>query len=172
MTISTRITLIAAIAFHAAPSDLLAQASAVNASIEGVIKDATGGVLPGVTVTVTNHDTGASRSVVTNENGLYRAQLLPLGTYRVVAELSGFSRFTQEGVELSAGMTATVNVTLQVGEVTELLKPLHALCGRAVGESIGHHAAGLHTLEPVVANCGRGLQRFLDVTRLAHPTTA
>ncbi|HSF15892.1 MAG TPA: TonB-dependent receptor [Vicinamibacteria bacterium] len=119
MTISTRITLIAAIAFHAAPSNLLAQASAVNASIEGVIKDATGGVLPGVTVTVTNLDTGTSRSVVTNENGLYRAQLLPLGTYRVVAELSGFSRFTQEGVELSAGMTATVNVTLQVGEVTE-----------------------------------------------------
>ncbi|HXV61081.1 MAG TPA: TonB-dependent receptor [Vicinamibacteria bacterium] len=121
MTISTRIALIAAIAFQAAPSHLLAQASAVNASIEGVIKDATGGVLPGVSVTVTNLDTGASRTVVTNETGLYRAQLLPLGTYRVMAELSGFSRFTQEGVELSAGMTATVNVTLQVGEVTETI---------------------------------------------------
>jgi hypothetical protein len=101
------------------PQAVLAQSSAVNATIEGIIKDSTGGVLPGVTVTMSNLDTGASRTVVTNEAGLYRAQLLPLGNYRVEAELSGFTKFVQEGVVLTAGMTATVDITLEVGQVTE-----------------------------------------------------
>ncbi|MFQ5789702.1 MAG: carboxypeptidase regulatory-like domain-containing protein, partial [Acidobacteriota bacterium] len=101
------------------PSPLFAQASAVNATIEGVIQDATGAVLPGVTVTVTNAQTGAVRVAVTNDSGLYRAQLLPLGTYRVQAELSGFKTYAQEGIELTAGRTATVNITLDVGAVTE-----------------------------------------------------
>ena len=50
--------------------------------------------------------------MVTNEKGLYRAPLLPLGTYRVVAELQGFKRFEQTGIKLSVGQTAVVNVTL------------------------------------------------------------
>ena len=49
--------------------------------------------IPGVTVTITNTDTGLERAVVTNENGLYRAPLLPLGTYKVVAELQGFKKY-------------------------------------------------------------------------------
>ena len=69
-------------------------------------------MLPGVTVTITNVDTGAERVVVTNEQGLYRAPLLPLGTYRVVAELQGFKKFEQTGIKLSVGQTAVVNVTL------------------------------------------------------------
>ena len=58
-------------------------------------------VLPGVTVTVTNIDTGDQRVVVTNESGLYRAPLLSLGTYRVAAELQGFKKFEQTGITLS-----------------------------------------------------------------------
>ncbi len=103
------------------PQTLLAQSSAINATIEGIIKDSTGGVLPGVTVTVTNMDTGIYRSVVANEAGLYRAQLLPLGAYRVEAELAGFKKFAQEGVTLNAGMTASVNITLDVGQVSETI---------------------------------------------------
>ncbi len=72
----------------AAPA--FAQSQAANGSIEGTVTDSSGGVLPGVTVTVTSLDTGLERSMVTNEKGLYRAPLLPLGTYRVVAELQGF----------------------------------------------------------------------------------
>ena len=56
------------------------QSQAINGTIEGTIVDAQGGVLPGVTVTVTNIDSGDKRSVITNESGLYRAPLLPLGT--------------------------------------------------------------------------------------------
>jgi hypothetical protein len=103
----------------AAPA--LAQSQAANGAIEGTVSDSSGGVLPGVTVTVTNVDTGAERSVVTNEKGLYRAPLLTLGKYRVVAELQGFKKFEQTGVQLSVGQTAVVNATLSVGAVSETI---------------------------------------------------
>src|SRR5438034_10299495 len=103
-----------------------AQSTAANGSIEGTITDASGGVLPGVTVTVTNVETGAERSVVTNELGLYRAPLLPLGTYRVVAELQGFKKFEQTGVQLSVGQTQVVNATLSVGAVSETITVMSA----------------------------------------------
>lgn len=103
----------------AAPA--FAQSQAVNGTIEGTVSDSSGGVLPGVTVTITNTDTGAERAVVTNEKGLYRAPLLQLGNYRVIAELQGFKKFEQSGVTLSAGQTAVVNVMLGVGQVTEVV---------------------------------------------------
>jgi len=106
----------ASLAF-AAPA--LAQSQAANGAVEGTVVDTSGGVLPGVTVTITNIETGAERSVITNENGLYRAQLLPLGTYRVVAELPGFKKYEQSNVKLAVGQTAVVNVTLSVGQVSE-----------------------------------------------------
>jgi hypothetical protein len=97
----------------------LAQSQAINGTIEGTVVDDQGAVLPGVTVTVTNLDTGDARGVVTNDSGLYRAPLLPLGTYRVAAELQGFRKFEQTGVLLSAGRTAVVNIKLNVGTLSE-----------------------------------------------------
>src|SRR3954447_7914273 len=99
----------------------LAQSQGANGAIEGTVSDSSGGVLPGVTVTVTNVDTGAERSVITNEKGLYRAPLLPLGQYRVVAELQGFKKFEQKDIQLSVGQTAVVNATLSVGAVSETI---------------------------------------------------
>src|SRR5262245_20471706 len=98
-------------------SPVLAQSQGANGSIEGTISDSSGGVLPGVTVTITNTGTGTERNVVTNEKGIYRAPLLPLGTYRVVAELPGFKKFEQSGISLSVGMTAVINATMSVGAV-------------------------------------------------------
>src|SRR5206468_973063 len=98
-----------------------AQSQAANASIEGTVVDTSGGVLPGVTVTVTHIDTGTERLVVTNDKGLYRALLLPLGAYRVVAELPGFKKFEQTGIKLSVGQTAVINITLGVGAVSETI---------------------------------------------------
>ena len=66
-----------------------AQSTAINGSIEGVVTDDSGAVLPGVTVTVVNLDTGDTRVVVTNESGLYRAPLLPLGTLPGVGRAAG-----------------------------------------------------------------------------------
>ncbi|MEO8257542.1 MAG: TonB-dependent receptor [Acidobacteriota bacterium] len=96
-----------------------AQGQAINGTIEGTVTDDSGGVLPGVVVTVTNSDTGDTRSVITNEAGVYRAPLLSLGAYRLTAELPGFKKHEQTGVSLSAGQTAVIDVKLGVGALTE-----------------------------------------------------
>lgn len=96
-----------------------AQSSAINGSIEGIVKDNSGGVLPGVTVTLTNLDTGVTTTVVTNASGFYRANLLQLGSYRVAASLEGFKRIEHAGIQLLAGQTAISNFTLEVGSMQE-----------------------------------------------------
>jgi hypothetical protein len=96
-----------------------AQSTAINGTIEGTVTDDQGAVLPGVTVTVSNINTGNARAVVTNESGLYRAPLLTLGTYRVEAELQGFKKYEQSGITLRAGQTAVIDVRLSVGTLAE-----------------------------------------------------
>src|SRR4030095_11816753 len=90
-----------------------------NGAIEGTVTDESGAVLPGVVVTVTNVDTGETRSVVASDRGVYRPPLLPLGAYRVSAELQGFKKYDRAGISLSAGQVAVVDVKLAVGAVTE-----------------------------------------------------
>jgi hypothetical protein len=98
-----------------------AQSQATNGTIEGIVRDAQGGALPGVTVTVKNTDTGVERVVVSNDAGSYRAPLLPLGTYTLSAELQGFTKFEQQGISLSAGRSAVINVSLSVGSINETI---------------------------------------------------
>ena len=98
-----------------------AQSTAINGTIEGTIKDASGGLLPGVTVTVNNTDTGAERIVVTDSNGIYRATLLPLGSYQITAELGGFKKLQQTQIPITAGTTAVINMTMEVGGITEVV---------------------------------------------------
>ncbi|HEX2444491.1 MAG TPA: TonB-dependent receptor [Vicinamibacterales bacterium] len=103
------------------PASALAQSQAINGTIEGTITDDSAALLPGVTVTVTNLETGAARSVLSNDVGVYRAPLLPLGTYRLTAELAGFKKFEQSGITLTAGETAVVNIRLGVGQLSEVV---------------------------------------------------
>jgi hypothetical protein len=103
----------------AAASPAFAQGQAINGTIEGTVTDESGGVLPGVLVTVTNTDTGGSRTALTGDVGVYRAPLLPLGAYRVSAELMGFKKYERTGITLSAGQVVVVDVRLGVGAVTE-----------------------------------------------------
>ena len=133
-----------AVALLAAALPAAAQSQAMNGSIEGTVRDNSGAILPGVTVTLTNTDTGAQRVVVTNEEGVYRAPLLPLGTYQVTAELQGFKKFEQQGISLSAGQTALTNMTLNVGNVSETItvtgespvaQPGKIDLGRTIGEA-------------------------------------
>jgi hypothetical protein len=139
-----------------ASSAAFAQSTAANGTIEGTILDSSGGVLPGVTVTVAHIETGTERSTVTNEKGLFRAPLLPLGTYRVSAELQGFKKFEQTGIKLSVGETAVVNVTLSVGIVSETItvsaQDLPALDSARI--DIGHTMTDLevHNLPLVARN--------------------
>src|SRR3954464_2041663 len=122
----------------------LAQSQAINGTIEGTITDQSGAALPGVSVTVTNVDTGDTRVIVSNEAGVYRAPLLPLGRYRVSAELQGFRKFEQQGLTLSAGQSAVININMTVGNLSEAItvtsespvaEPGKIDLGRTIGES-------------------------------------
>jgi carboxypeptidase family protein/TonB-dependent receptor-like protein len=110
---------VAAVIIAVSVAQPLAQSQAVNGTIEGTITDQSGAALPGVSVTVSNVDTGDTRVVVSNDAGVYRAPLLSLGRYRVSAELQGFKKFEQQGLTLSAGQSAVINVILSVGTMSE-----------------------------------------------------
>jgi hypothetical protein len=127
---------------------VFAQSQAVNGTIEGTVADSSGGVLPGVTVTITNTDTGQERSMVTNAEGQYRGLLLPLGQYRVAAELQGFKKAEQTGISLRAGDTATINFSMSVGTVSEtvtitaeapIAQPGKIDLGRTIGDTELHN---------------------------------
>jgi hypothetical protein len=96
--------------------DICAQATAQMA---GTVKDQTGAVLPGVEVTVTQTETGARRTAVTNETGSYVLSNLPIGPYRLEAGLPGFRTFVQTGIVLQVNSSPVINPVLEVGQVTE-----------------------------------------------------
>ena len=95
------------------------QSQAINAQIEGVVTDPNGAAVPSATVTARNLGTGAERTVTTEANGSYRLPLLPLGTYRVKIEATGFRRLVREGITLTTGSIATVNAQLEAGGLEE-----------------------------------------------------
>ncbi len=80
-------------------------------SIAGTVTDATGGVLPGVTVTVTNTETGVAQNAVTDGEGRYRVLYLNPGTYSVTAELSGFKKFVRGPDDVSASATSCASTS-------------------------------------------------------------
>jgi hypothetical protein len=87
--------------------------------ISGSVKDQTGGVIPGATVTATNTQTGVARTVVTDGTGYYVFTSLVPGVYDVAAELSGFKKWVQTGVKMDAGASLKVDATLQTGTISE-----------------------------------------------------
>jgi hypothetical protein len=98
---------------------VMAQAQ-TNAVVAGTVKDATGGVLPGVTVEVSSPALIESvRSTMTDETGQYKILELVPGTYQVTFMLTGFATVKREGIELTTGFTANVNAELRVGSVEE-----------------------------------------------------
>lgn len=100
-------------------SRVLAQASG---TIAGVVRDASSAVLPGVTVEVASPALIEKvRSVVSDGEGQYKVVDLRPGVYTVTFSLSGFSTFKREGIELSAGFTATINGDLKVGSLEETI---------------------------------------------------
>src|SRR5258706_1655558 len=91
-----------------------------SSGIAGVVKDTSGGVLPGVTVEASSPALiSKSRSVVTDDQGRYNIVDLVPGTYLVTFSLQGFSVVRREGITLQSGFTATVNADLQVGSLQE-----------------------------------------------------
>src|SRR5688572_25983764 len=93
-------------------------AYAQESTLSGTIRDNTGGVLPGVTVTATNEAQGTTYETVTDEQGLYRLQVRA-GAYRISAALTGFATVVRPGVELLLGRQAMLNLDLGVSGVQE-----------------------------------------------------
>jgi hypothetical protein len=90
-----------------------------TAQISGTIRDQSGAVLPGADVTVTQTNTGASRSVVSNADGFYTVTNLPLGPYRVEANLSGFQAYSRTGLSLQVGADVVMNIVMGLSDITE-----------------------------------------------------
>ncbi len=93
-----------------------------NATLGGIISDATGALIPGVTITATNTGTGIVTTVLTNEAGAYQFASLQTGSYAVTAELPGFQTQTRSGVALGVSQQVRLNFTLQVGSVAQTVE--------------------------------------------------
>jgi hypothetical protein len=113
-----------------------ASAQETTGTITGTTTDQTGGVLPGVSVTIKNTETGTTRTVVTNTAGLYTASLLPIGVYEVTFELQGFQNVTLRNVTLHVNDRLQLDARMSVGGVAEsvdvtagrtLVQPIAAL---------------------------------------------
>jgi hypothetical protein len=97
------------------------QAQERTGTITGTATDVSGGVLPGVTVTITNIQTGRVTTAVTDGSGMYRAELDP-GVYKVGFELSGFARQELPEVNVLLGRTFTINASMKVGNIAEAVQ--------------------------------------------------
>ena len=96
---------------------LLAQK--ITGTISGVVSDMSGAVVPQASLTITNIDTGLSRTVISNEMGEYIAPDLPNGNYRILVKQANFKESVISNVELHVASTALVNIQLQVGNTSE-----------------------------------------------------
>src|SRR5882672_4528767 len=96
-----------------------ARAQVANAVITGIVTDAQGGVLPGVTVTVRNADSGVTRTIVTETDGRYRLGGLPPGRYNLTAELQGFAAIDVRDITLTLGLEYPRDFTMGVQGLQE-----------------------------------------------------
>ncbi len=153
------------------PSTTFAQTD--TASIVGTVKDASGAVMPGVTVTATQTGTNVTLTAITNASGQYLFPNLRIGTYSVAAELQGFRRTVRSDVQLNVQDRIEINLTLEVGQLAEevvvkgespLLQTETASIGYAVDERqlkdlplLGRRYAELAFLTPGVVLAPNGI---------------
>jgi hypothetical protein len=93
-----------------------------TATVVGTVKDNTGGVVPGATVTLTNVDTGVAAVRVTEANGSYEFMTVRIGRYKVTAELSGFATAVADNVQVAVGARQRVDLQLAPGQLTETVQ--------------------------------------------------
>jgi hypothetical protein len=114
-----------------------------NASVGGTVSDASGALIPGVTITATNTATGIVSTTVSNEAGAYQFPNLQTGNYKVTAELPGFQVHTYNNVQLGISQQVRLNFTLQVAaqaqnvEVTINADTVLATSSASVGSVLG-----------------------------------
>src|SRR5262245_3057193 len=97
------------------------QASSGTGSISGAVTDPSGAVLPGAEVTVRNTGTNVSRALITNEAGRYEVVALQPGDYEIAASMAGFSKLVRNGITVSVGQKAVVDLQLQISASSEVV---------------------------------------------------
>ena len=112
-----RLTAFVAAVVLALPFAAFAQTE--RGTITGVVMDSSKAAVPGVSIAVINAGTNNATNVVSSDSGSYSAANLPPGTYRIEATLQGFQTSKVEGITLNAGTTARVDVTLNLGSISE-----------------------------------------------------
>src|SRR5213594_3823934 len=96
--------------------------SSYSAAVRGVVTDASGGAVPGATVTVTESDRNVPHTVTSDSAGRYVVTALPPGRYTLSVELSGFKTYTHTNILLAVQQQATVDVSLELGQLTEMVE--------------------------------------------------
>ena len=114
---SAKKIMILAAAFTASFSSGYGQATN-SGDLRGIVSDSTGAVVPGVTVTVTNLNTGITKVLTTNGAGLYDTSSIVVGSYSLTFERQGFEKFERSSISLQVG-TSTVNATMKVGSTAD-----------------------------------------------------
>jgi hypothetical protein len=92
-----------------------------QSELRGSVLDESGAALPGATITATHVDTGTVRTTVTSATGTYVMPALPIGVYKIAAELTGFGTIAKEGIRLAVGESSSLNFTLKVATVAETI---------------------------------------------------
>src|SRR5215472_9444234 len=94
---------------------------AVNATLLGAVTDSSGAAVGNAKVTITETNTGISRTSQTNESGNYVFPDLPPGMYKVIAELAGFKRASRVGIDVIVNTTERVDLVLEPGNITDTI---------------------------------------------------
>jgi hypothetical protein len=145
----------------------LAQSQATTGVIEGTVTDATGGVLPGVTVTLRNTATNFEQVQVTDSAGRFRGVLLPLGPYEVKASLEGFAPQTVRGIDLGVGQTRTVEIKLSQAAVSEEL----VVTAEAPLIETARTEGATRLSEEAMSDLPNNGRNFLEMTKLTPGVT-
>ena len=104
----------------------LASAQQTTGTLIGKIVDEQGAVIPGATVSATNPPTGFNRIAVSDAEGIYRLNALPVGDYDLTVELAGFAGVERKGVIVNVGQTLTIDFSLKVATVAETVQVVAA----------------------------------------------
>src|SRR5580658_6828417 len=96
-------------------TELPVHAQTPTGTINGIVKDESGAVIPNASITITNKATGVARSATANADGLYSAPALNAGDYEVRVAMQGFRTLVREA-PVAAGTTTTVDMSLSLGE--------------------------------------------------------
>ena len=103
------------------PESLLAQTTA-SGGVRGVVRDQSGGALPGASISAASPTVPGTFTAISDGQGRYRLGDLPPGTFTIAAALDGFSKFVRPGVDVRAGLTVDVEITMTLGAVTETVE--------------------------------------------------